>query len=82
MPDYGRTLEFGANADPSATEHALARELAATAEARGLELVGVQDHPYQRRFLDTFTLLPTLLAETERVRIFPTLPTCRCAARP
>lgn len=71
MPDYGRTLEFGANADPNAVDHALAREVAATAEACGLELVGVQDHPYQRRFLDTFVLMAVLLAETRRVRVFP-----------
>ena len=26
-------------------------------ERAGLDLVGIQDHPYQRRFLDTFSLL-------------------------
>ena len=41
------------------------------AERGGLELVGIQDHPYQRRFLDTFALIADLLARTERVRIFP-----------
>ena len=39
--------------------------------AGGLELVGIQDHPYQRRFLDTFALLAFLAARTERVRLFP-----------
>jgi alkanesulfonate monooxygenase SsuD/methylene tetrahydromethanopterin reductase-like flavin-dependent oxidoreductase (luciferase family) len=39
-------------------------------EAPGLDLVGIQDHPYQRHFLDTWALLPTLLAETERVSFF------------
>src|SRR5919199_313889 len=29
----------------------------AAADELGLDLVGVQDHPYQRRFLDTWTLL-------------------------
>jgi alkanesulfonate monooxygenase SsuD/methylene tetrahydromethanopterin reductase-like flavin-dependent oxidoreductase (luciferase family) len=71
VPDYGRTLEFGANVDPTAEDIPLAREVAAVADARGLELVGVQDHPYQRRFLDTFVLMSALLAETERVRVFP-----------
>jgi alkanesulfonate monooxygenase SsuD/methylene tetrahydromethanopterin reductase-like flavin-dependent oxidoreductase (luciferase family) len=41
------------------------------AERAGLDLVGVQDHPYQRRFLDTWSLIPVLLQRTERVRVFP-----------
>jgi alkanesulfonate monooxygenase SsuD/methylene tetrahydromethanopterin reductase-like flavin-dependent oxidoreductase (luciferase family) len=40
------------------------------AEAAGLDLVGIQDHPYQRRFLDTW-LIGHLLARTSRIRIFP-----------
>ena len=71
MPDYRRPLEFGANVDPTASELRLARDMAAVAEARGVELLGVQDHPYQWRFLDTWMLLPTLLAETDSVRVFP-----------
>jgi alkanesulfonate monooxygenase SsuD/methylene tetrahydromethanopterin reductase-like flavin-dependent oxidoreductase (luciferase family) len=71
VPDYRRPLEFGANVDPTASELSLARDVAAVAEARGLDLLGVQDHPYQWRFLDTWMLLPTLLAQTETVRVFP-----------
>ena len=37
----------------------------------GLELVGIQDHPYQRRYLDTYSLIADLLARTERLRFFP-----------
>jgi alkanesulfonate monooxygenase SsuD/methylene tetrahydromethanopterin reductase-like flavin-dependent oxidoreductase (luciferase family) len=33
--------------------------------------VGIQDHPYQRRFLDTFALIADLLARTTRLRFFP-----------
>ena len=40
-------------------------------EANGLELVGIQDHPYQRRYLDTFALIADLLARTTRLRFFP-----------
>ncbi len=40
-------------------------------EAGGLELVGIQDHPYQRRFMDTFSLLAFLAARTSRVTLFP-----------
>ena len=36
----------------------------------GLDLVGVQDHPYQRRFLDTSALLSRLAAETSRLHLF------------
>jgi alkanesulfonate monooxygenase SsuD/methylene tetrahydromethanopterin reductase-like flavin-dependent oxidoreductase (luciferase family) len=71
VPDYRRTLEFGANVDPSAAQARLARDVAAVAEARGLDLLGIQDHPYQWRFLDTWMLMPTLVAETERIRVFP-----------
>ena len=37
----------------------------------GLEYVGIQDHPYQRRFLDSWMLIATVLAKTERVCVFP-----------
>jgi alkanesulfonate monooxygenase SsuD/methylene tetrahydromethanopterin reductase-like flavin-dependent oxidoreductase (luciferase family) len=40
-------------------------------ERAGLDLVGIQDHPYQRRFFDTLSLLAFLAARTERVRLFP-----------
>jgi alkanesulfonate monooxygenase SsuD/methylene tetrahydromethanopterin reductase-like flavin-dependent oxidoreductase (luciferase family) len=42
-----------------------------TAEEGGLDLIGIQDHPYQRRFLDTFALIPYLAARTMRIRFFP-----------
>jgi alkanesulfonate monooxygenase SsuD/methylene tetrahydromethanopterin reductase-like flavin-dependent oxidoreductase (luciferase family) len=41
------------------------------AERAGLDLVGIQDHPYQRRFLETWSLLAFLAARTERVGLFP-----------
>jgi alkanesulfonate monooxygenase SsuD/methylene tetrahydromethanopterin reductase-like flavin-dependent oxidoreductase (luciferase family) len=46
------------------------RELVRAADEAALDLVGIQDHPYQRRFLDTWTLIPTLLAETRRISLF------------
>ena len=46
------------------------RELVRTADDAGLDLVGIQDHPYQRHFLDTWSLIPTLLTETKRVSFF------------
>jgi alkanesulfonate monooxygenase SsuD/methylene tetrahydromethanopterin reductase-like flavin-dependent oxidoreductase (luciferase family) len=41
------------------------------ADRTGLDLVGIQDHPYQRRFLDTFPLIADLLARTSRLSFFP-----------
>jgi alkanesulfonate monooxygenase SsuD/methylene tetrahydromethanopterin reductase-like flavin-dependent oxidoreductase (luciferase family) len=55
--------------DADALEGVLAQVQAA--EEGGLELIGIQDHPYQRRFLDTFALLAFLAARTTRVRLFP-----------
>jgi alkanesulfonate monooxygenase SsuD/methylene tetrahydromethanopterin reductase-like flavin-dependent oxidoreductase (luciferase family) len=46
------------------------RELVRIADDAGLALVGIQDHPYQARFLDTFALIATLLAETRRISFF------------
>jgi alkanesulfonate monooxygenase SsuD/methylene tetrahydromethanopterin reductase-like flavin-dependent oxidoreductase (luciferase family) len=43
----------------------------AAAEEGGLDLIGIQDHPYQRRFLETFSLIAFLAARTQRVRLFP-----------
>ncbi|HEY5857189.1 MAG TPA: LLM class flavin-dependent oxidoreductase [Aldersonia sp.] len=71
MVDYGRELRFGVFATPNAAtaQHVVAVGIAA--DRAGLDYVGVQDHPYQRRFLDTFALLATLLAHTDSVRVFP-----------
>jgi alkanesulfonate monooxygenase SsuD/methylene tetrahydromethanopterin reductase-like flavin-dependent oxidoreductase (luciferase family) len=69
--DYGRGLEFGISVVPEAAELDGVRAAVRAADKAGLDLVGIQDHPYQRRFLDTWVLIGTLLAETERVRIFP-----------
>ena len=69
--DYGRRLEFGISIIPEAASVAQARALVVAADATGVDLVGIQDHPYQRRFLDTLVLIGSLLAVTERIRIFP-----------
>src|SRR4051812_44286353 len=41
-----------------------------TAEEGGLDLIGIQDHPYQRRFLATFALIPCRVAGSPRIRLF------------
>ena len=62
---------FGAFVVPDASGLESVLEQVRVAEAGGLDLIGIQDHPYQRRFLDTFTLLAFLAARTARLRLFP-----------
>jgi alkanesulfonate monooxygenase SsuD/methylene tetrahydromethanopterin reductase-like flavin-dependent oxidoreductase (luciferase family) len=62
---------FGISVVPLAAAHREIVEQVLAAERGGLDLVGIQDHPYQRRFLDTFELIADLLARTSRIRIFP-----------
>ncbi len=71
MADYGRELEFGASVEPLADPPDWAARVAVAADRAGLDLFGIQDHPYQRRFLDTWTLISTLVSLTERIRFFP-----------
>src|SRR5918998_5250615 len=71
MFDYGRSLEFGASVEPLAEPPEWAARVAVAADRAGLDLLGIQDHPYQRRFLDTWTLISTLVPLTERLRFFP-----------
>jgi len=66
-----RPLRFGLSVVPYASEYAGILEQVRVAEERGLDLVGIQDHPYQRRYLDTYSLIPDLMARTERLRFFP-----------
>ena len=63
-------LEFGISVVPYVDELDRTRELVRTADEGGLALVGVQDHPFQRHFFDTWSLIPTLLAETKRITFF------------
>jgi hypothetical protein len=69
MPDYGHDLWFGANLIPSHDSQAATVELAELADRAGLDLVTFQDHPYQPRFFDTWTLLSYVAARTERTRL-------------
>ncbi|MFF7244913.1 LLM class flavin-dependent oxidoreductase [Embleya sp. NPDC008237] len=71
MTDYGRPLEFGVFPTPESSRVDEILALAGMAEREGLDLIGVQDHPYQSRFLDTWALMAVILANTRRVRVFP-----------
>lgn len=63
-------VTFGFSLLPS-TDLAAHRELVAVAEDGGLDRVGIQDHPYASRHVETFALTATLLARTSRLRFFP-----------
>jgi alkanesulfonate monooxygenase SsuD/methylene tetrahydromethanopterin reductase-like flavin-dependent oxidoreductase (luciferase family) len=60
-------VRFGLNADPNTGGVAIAERITAIADSHGLELVGMQDHPYNDGFLDTFTLLTWLASKTASV---------------
>jgi alkanesulfonate monooxygenase SsuD/methylene tetrahydromethanopterin reductase-like flavin-dependent oxidoreductase (luciferase family) len=62
-------IKFGYFLIPDANTPLLA--LAQEAEQLGLDYIGIQDHPYQRRFVDTFTLLSMIAARTSRIGLFP-----------
>ncbi|MBM7502582.1 LLM class flavin-dependent oxidoreductase [Agromyces aurantiacus] len=69
MPDYGRPIEFGSFITPSALDPERTVALALASEAAGLEFATFQDHPYQPRFLDTWTLMSWVGARTNRIRV-------------
>jgi alkanesulfonate monooxygenase SsuD/methylene tetrahydromethanopterin reductase-like flavin-dependent oxidoreductase (luciferase family) len=71
VPDYGRELQFGAFIPPVAAQAGDVLELAQLADVVGLDLVTFQDHPYQPSFLDTWTLLSVVAAQTFSVRLAP-----------
>lgn len=69
--DYDQPLRFGIFPTPRADSLHETLHLAKVADEAGLDLIGIQDHPYQRRFLDTWALLGFVLAQTSRVSVFP-----------
>jgi hypothetical protein len=71
MTDYGHELLFGTFLTPDAAQPDRVLALAQLTEQVGLDLVTVQDHPYQARFLDTWTLLSVIAAHTSTVRVSP-----------
>lgn len=67
--DYGHALEFGTFISPVNQPPQAAVARAQLSEQLGYDLVTFQDHPYQPGFLDTWTLLTWVAAQTERIRI-------------
>jgi len=69
VPDHGREIQFGYFLVPNAADPLISTAL--EVERLGLEYVAIQDHPYQRRYVDTWTLMPMIAAQTTRLKIFP-----------
>ena len=67
--DYGHELEFGTFLTPVHNPPQAAVARARLSEQLGYDLVTFQDHPYQPGFLDTWTLITWVAAQTERIRL-------------
>jgi alkanesulfonate monooxygenase SsuD/methylene tetrahydromethanopterin reductase-like flavin-dependent oxidoreductase (luciferase family)/FAD/FMN-containing dehydrogenase len=67
--DYGHVLKFGTFITPVNDPPQFAVERARLSEELGFDLVTFQDHPYQPGFLDTWTLMSWVAAQTGTVHI-------------
>lgn len=64
-----RPVSFGYFLVPNVDDPLL--ETARRVEELGLDYVGIQDHPYQRQQVDTWSLMSMIAAQTTTLRIFP-----------
>jgi alkanesulfonate monooxygenase SsuD/methylene tetrahydromethanopterin reductase-like flavin-dependent oxidoreductase (luciferase family) len=71
MPDYGHELAFGTFITPQNQRPHDVVALAQLTERAGLDFATFQDHPYQPAYLDTWTLLAWVAAQTETLRVSP-----------
>ena len=71
MTDHGHPITFGLSLYPSVDQLSETRQLAQAADAAGIDYLGIQDHAYNPEFLDVWTLITYLAAETERIAFFP-----------
>lgn len=69
MTDYRHELQFGIFVTPSAEHAETALQLSKLADVLGLDLVTFQDHPYQAAFLDSWTLLSVVAAQTTSIGV-------------
>ena len=66
---YGHRLELGTFITPGAAQPSATVALAQLSEELGFNVVTFQDHPYQPAFLDTWTLMSWVAAQTTRIRV-------------
>src|ERR1700747_3650135 len=64
-------LLFGLSITPYSNSADSIFKLAKLADESGLDIIGIQDHPYNGSFFDTWTLISALAASTKRIRYFP-----------
>jgi alkanesulfonate monooxygenase SsuD/methylene tetrahydromethanopterin reductase-like flavin-dependent oxidoreductase (luciferase family) len=69
MTDYGHDLRFGSFITPTNAAPQQVVAVTQAAEEAGLDLATFQDHPYQPRYLDTWTLLSYVAARTHRIAL-------------
>jgi alkanesulfonate monooxygenase SsuD/methylene tetrahydromethanopterin reductase-like flavin-dependent oxidoreductase (luciferase family)/hemerythrin-like domain-containing protein len=69
MTDYGHEVRLGIFPTPDAADPQRAVSLAVAADTAGIDLVTVQDHPYNKGQLDSLTLLSWIAARTSSVRV-------------
>jgi alkanesulfonate monooxygenase SsuD/methylene tetrahydromethanopterin reductase-like flavin-dependent oxidoreductase (luciferase family) len=69
--DYQNPIQFGYFLTPGASDYPEVLRRAQLADSLGYDLIGIQDHPYQSKFFDTWTLLTSLASQTRQVRFFP-----------
>ncbi len=67
MPDYGSALHFGLSVTPETAHIEAISELVQLADITGLDVVAIQDHAYNRAFLETWTLIAFLAAKTRQI---------------
>lgn len=62
---------FGISITPYSNNADSIFKLAKVADEAGLDIIGIQDHPYNGSFFDTWTLISSLASSTRRIRYFP-----------
>jgi alkanesulfonate monooxygenase SsuD/methylene tetrahydromethanopterin reductase-like flavin-dependent oxidoreductase (luciferase family) len=65
---FRRDPVFGLSIVPKKVDQGF--KLANVAEELGLDIIGIQDHPYDGSFLDTWTFISILAASTKKIRFF------------
>ncbi|WP_067573331.1 LLM class flavin-dependent oxidoreductase [Nocardia acidivorans] len=64
-------VRFGISIPPTAAALEDVLDMTTAAEQEGLDLVGIQDHPYAPEFGDTFAVLGACLGVTSRISVYP-----------
>src|SRR4051794_28325202 len=69
--DYDHPIRFGIFPSPRTDSAEETLQMARVADVAGFDPIGIQDHPYQRRFLEPWALMAFVLAPTDPTTVFP-----------